>query len=465
SLITDCAAVVANVSSSGTGAAGYLPLWMTTTNLGNSGVYQDAAGKIGIGTIAPQAPLQVGEYLSGTGEATNKGAIMIQDPTTATSLNGDTGLEFKASPATDGYGWKIGTVVPGAVDLAIGYRESSASWTEAMRINSAGNVGIGVTAPPKKFTVGNGSVGAGFGIGWNAIGGIGETDFYNYGQGGAGGFQFYNYASNGAVWPGGAATPLMTINSVGNVGIGTTLPLGTLHIHSATDANVLISDNTSFGPASGYIASVNDANSTVTPLEIAASKFYLSQGSVGIGTTNPAEKLDVSGNIRASGALIVPGTAGNSGGWYVCMDGSGRFNWGTSCSSSDARLKRDIREIPRALERVLHLQGATYFWKDAKRGAGRQLGLIAQDVEKFFPEAVIHNPDGLLALNYDALLAPVIEAVKALYGQVQGLLLHVSEQRERMSRIEEENLRLRAELTRQRTAICEIRPQAALCAP
>lgn len=82
---------------------------------------------------------------------------------------------------------------------------------------------------------------------------------------------------------------------------------------------------------------------------------------------------------------------------------------------SDARLKEHVREIPSALERVLKLHGVKYDWKDKGRLANRvdQFGLLAQEVEKVFPEAVNTNAvTGIKSVGYGNLIAPLVEALK-----------------------------------------------------
>jgi prepilin-type N-terminal cleavage/methylation domain-containing protein len=115
-------------------------------------------------------------------------------------------------------------------------------------------------------------------------------------------------------------------------------------------------------------------------------------GNVGIGPsfgagTPPEYPLDVSGTLRA-GAVIY---------------------------NSDRRLKDNVRDIPDSLERVLRLRGVLYDWKNqASTREGRdQLGLIAQEVEQVFPEAVsTDSRTGLKSVAYGNLISPLIEAVK-----------------------------------------------------
>ena len=55
-----------------------------------------------------------------------------------------------------------------------------------------------------------------------------------------------------------------------------------------------------------------------------------------------------------------------------------------------------------------------FYWKDKAKGSGQQMGVIAQDVEKVFPQLVVTNDNGFKSVNYPGLVAPLIEAVKEL---------------------------------------------------
>jgi hypothetical protein len=82
---------------------------------------------------------------------------------------------------------------------------------------------------------------------------------------------------------------------------------------------------------------------------------------------------------------------------------------------SDARLKKDIQELPRGLKDVLKLRPVTFKWKQPEAGGeGTQVGLIAQEVQKIIPELVRSRQLGQtqLALNYDGLAPVLIKAVQ-----------------------------------------------------
>lgn len=89
--------------------------------------------------------------------------------------------------------------------------------------------------------------------------------------------------------------------------------------------------------------------------------------------------------------------------------------------SSDRRLKRDIEPVGGALERIVKLRGVHFHWKDPARDPRPRLGFIAQDVAALFPELVSEGPDGMLALDHDGLLAPLVEAVREQQAQITEL--------------------------------------------
>ncbi|MEO1654191.1 MAG: tail fiber domain-containing protein, partial [Bacteroidota bacterium] len=115
-------------------------------------------------------------------------------------------------------------------------------------------------------------------------------------------------------------------------------------------------------------------------------------GNIGIGNFidfDPSHKLSVLGNVLAVNYLSI----------------------------SDKRLKQNIQPIPQAMDKLMRVKGVTYQFNRkgvAAKGIspGQQLGLIAQEVEKVFPELVEADDQGYKAINYIGLIPVLIEALK-----------------------------------------------------
>ena len=88
---------------------------------------------------------------------------------------------------------------------------------------------------------------------------------------------------------------------------------------------------------------------------------------------------------------------------------------------SDARLKRDFSPLTSSLSNINKLNGYHYYWKDESRIKGLQTGLIAQEVQKIFPELVNTDKEGMLSVDYIGLIPHLIEAIKELKIKNQEL--------------------------------------------
>jgi hypothetical protein len=203
----------------------------------------------------------------------------------------------------------------------------------------------------------------------------------------------------------------------GNVGIGTTNPIRTLHLQSPTISseivlevanyqadkrkwNIVVDGETSHSadqPSKMYFRQLNDAGTGGTvPLMMLSNGNVLMNSNVGIGTTTPQYKLDVAGTIR-----------------------------GSNVSPSDQRLKQNIQPLENALAKVEQLRGVSFEWK--AQDTGTQIGMIAQEVETVLPELVSTDSDGYKSLAYDKMTAVLLEAVKELKAQNDALKAIVCE--------------------------------------
>jgi hypothetical protein len=128
----------------------------------------------------------------------------------------------------------------------------------------------------------------------------------------------------------------------------------------------------------------------------------LSNGNVGIGTTAPSYALHVVGNIYATGDIT---------------------------AFSDQRYKQNIIRLDRSLDAIRSLSGYSYTREDHRPGE-KQIGLLAQEVLTVFPEAISYDSaNDKYSVNYNCLIAPVVESIKELYDRVEAQAQMIETQR------------------------------------
>ena len=137
------------------------------------------------------------------------------------------------------------------------------------------------------------------------------------------------------------------------------------------------------------------------------------------------------------------GTISAKGGYYILgdqvIDGSKNLlNIGTitatgdistdadliAFASSDERLKNNIKLISSPLDKVLKMRGVSFEWNNKQSSyptGQKDVGLIAQDIEKVVPEVVKTREDGTKGIRYDRLIGVLVEAIKELKQEVEEL--------------------------------------------
>ncbi|MCG8637932.1 MAG: tail fiber domain-containing protein [Desulfobacterales bacterium] len=208
-------------------------------------------------------------------------------------------------------------------------------------------------------------------------------------------------------WTGsGDGTERMRIDASGNIGIGTTSPSALLHLQIPNYSNgriLRLKSNLTWDFGINNYGSGNGQDlGIITESSHTRMIVFDNVGSanvrVGINRSNPSYELDVNGTIR-----------------------------GNNVSPSDARWKTNVTTLENSLDKVSGLRGVRYEWKDAAKGTGEQIGLIAQEVEAVFPEAVATDKEGYKSVAYGKLVSPLIQAVKELKQENDGLKQEVSE--------------------------------------
>lgn len=96
----------------------------------------------------------------------------------------------------------------------------------------------------------------------------------------------------------------------------------------------------------------------------------------------------------------------------------------SDASISDKNLKDEIFKINNSVEILKSLNGVNFIWNenapDHKKGQ-RDIGLIAQEVEKIIPSAVQENAEGNLTVSYGRIIPVLVEAVKKQQKVIENL--------------------------------------------
>jgi hypothetical protein len=212
-------------------------------------------------------------------------------------------------------------------------------------------------------------------------------------------------------------------------------------------------------------------------------------GNVGIGTASPSAKLEIDGASSAwttrvqapntagtsYGLLVVAGTTaadysiadykadgatpyflvyGNGNAWFA---GTVTASCGT-LSCSDIRYKKDITPLTNVLQNINKISGINYYWRkdefpNKSFNNERQIGIIAQELEKIYPELVETDKDGYKSVDYSRLSPVLLEAIKEQQKMidtfklnVQSLKLENKNLQSAISNLQNENENLKAQL-------------------
>jgi hypothetical protein len=193
-----------------------------------------------------------------------------------------------------------------------------------------------------------------------------------------------------------ARSNALTVLNNGNLGIGTSNPTRPLSFASATGKKI-----------SFYAGLTGDYGMSVE------------SGQLRIFSDGPTSKVSFGTDDYTNGYTEL-GKFEKNGAFAMSVFGSIWAN--STVYASDERFKQNISSIQSPLQKLMLLNGVEY---EMRKEAfpknnflpGRQIGLLAQNVEQVFPEAVSENSDGYKGVDYARLVPLLIEAIKELSKQ------------------------------------------------
>lgn len=194
-------------------------------------------------------------------------------------------------------------------------------------------------------------------------------------------------------------------------------------VHTTVGSNITIGNHTVLGATdvscSAIMQGFNLFRGKVVPEESTTTPSYtVNAGTVEINS--PAIDLDSGGSRMAispvSGSL--EGGLWTYGGSAICV-----------APCSDQRAKKDVILAENSLEKVLNLRGVYFNWEPEvvpklAENEGRQIGLIAQEVQEVLPEVVrteMVESQELMSIKYENIVALLIEGMKEQQQQIEEL--------------------------------------------
>jgi len=402
---------------------------INASDVSASSGYLLVADKVGIGTTSPGAKLEIkagAESQSGAREA-----IRIWGPNTPGNSNSaqDLKWDFAAAGSAGIRAYRGGSWDTYLQFLTNDSAQGSDSPQIQMTITGSGNVGIGTASPSYQLTLGG--TGTNFAVEnkatFAAKNSSGTYENWMWPRW-SDNIMYTNFGSAGWNIRNSSSSSVMFMQNNGNVGIGTTSPSYPLQV-------------------SGKIASNNEIISTTLG---GSGQFRAIYGNYGIMLRNDGSNtyllLTASGDQYGSWNSLRPFIIGNSTGYVTLSDltvtdgvirSSQRSNfylvlqsdrnlvlydggsavWASGTSTSDIRLKKNVKNIGTVVDKLEKIRAVNFIFKDDKTNK-REVGVIAQELEKDFPELIYtDSKSGYKLVDYPKLTVLLLQAVKDLRAE------------------------------------------------
>jgi hypothetical protein len=488
---TASAAAVGTASPTGSGTTGFVPLWTSATQLGNSRIFQGSGG-VGIGTMTAGFALDVnGKINSAQGFYLGGNPFAFGSNSSKNVFFGFSGNLIAGSLENTALGWHALQVLTlGGSNTAMGGQaltdtttgsQNSAFGAAALFANTTGvdNTALGWeglfqnTTGSYNTAVGDGAIytnstgSYNIGIGYNSgtvgagtTGGSGNT-FVGALSGPNGISNLSNATAIGYKAQVGVSNALVLGQSGTLVGIGTSMPTNPLTIQADDNGQgrggvphqlqIQGASNPNKQLLIGYLAdNLSDAGyGTIQATESGIRNTWLSLQPVG-GTVAIAEAVPITG-----APLEIARDNGNA-----VADG-----WATY---SSRRWKTNIETLHGALGKVEKLRGVSY---DLKSNGKHEIGVIAEEVGAVIPEIVQWEKNGKDAesVDYTRMVALLIEGMKeqqALIHKQQALIRVeqrlVKAQQAQITRLSSHVKTIESSLSLGQQAVAEVRTAASI---
>jgi hypothetical protein len=294
-----------------------------------------------------------------------------------------------------------------------------------------------------------------------------------------GGQHQWHYAASGTAGNAISFTQAMTLDASGNLGIGTSSPGVRVHAYNGTDNVAILASTDGATNKFGLLrAQAGTRSASVIQYKDAAAYFYCTNSDMVVGPdtanpilfqTNSAERarIDSSGNLLVGttsvgvakttiysatntqaaidGRITASGDVGTRALYLSKFDndsttsqilvqfamnngatGQGQINANGANTAafgsySDARLKKNIVDLPSQLSNILALRPREFDYIESE-GGGHQIGFVAQEMQTVYPDAVGERADGMLTITaWSKTEARLVKAIQELAAKVTAL--------------------------------------------
>jgi hypothetical protein len=187
-------------------------------------------------------------------------------------------------------------------------------------------------------------------------------------------------------------------------------------IPAGAGRDVALAQNT-MNKNTGVASFLNDTYMKAFP---ALAQMGSESGNVGLQALGGSENA-FSGASSTTGQVMQADSANKAStmGLLGSLAGAGGM---AAMGKSDARLKENVETLDGTLDKLDSIRGVHFDFIGENPRPGGNIGVIAQEVLEVFPELVTTDPyDGMYRVDYGALSAVAIQAVKELHQQVKAL--------------------------------------------